>query len=236
MLEIGDQWLGGIKGLKGHPGSSGILLFFRLFLKEAIQQNSVLEKYDRFVVTRSDFMHRIPHVPLRLLDDRYIWIPYGEDYGGFTDRHIVVHRRDVLTVLSVADQIIANPKQLYSEMRRSNKWNLEKFIKLSFENLNLTSKIRRFPYTMYTVKSPDAHTRWANGYFHKTLGYNIKYQSEYLNYRMAALIVNDNSGWNSTKITSLNTAKFLHHNISRSLDFRKNTAALVSFFKRVFMK
>ena len=35
LLEIKDQWLGGIKGAEEHPGSAGILLFFRWFLKES---------------------------------------------------------------------------------------------------------------------------------------------------------------------------------------------------------
>ena len=98
LLKVKNTWLGGIKGEGEQTGSAGILLFFRWLLKESLINHNVLEKYDRFIVTRSDFVHKIPHIPLKLLDQENIWIPYGEDYGGYTDRHIIAHRDDILNV------------------------------------------------------------------------------------------------------------------------------------------
>lgn len=200
LLEIKNQWLGGVKGCDEHPGSAGILLFFRIFLKASILKHRVIDKYDRFIITRSDFMHRIPHVPLRLLGPEYIWIPNGEDYGGYTDRHIIAHRNDVLNVLSIGDRIITEPLKLHSEMAFSTKWNLERFIKFSFAHLGLVHKIRRYPYTMYTVRSPGGHTRWKKGYFNERLGYYIKYKSEYASYKLASVFVNKHADWNKIKV------------------------------------
>jgi hypothetical protein len=204
LLEIKDQWLGGVKGEGEHPGSAGILLFFRMFLKESIIKHGVLEQYDRFIVTRSDFMHQIPHVPLTLLDPGYIWIPDGEDYGGYTDRHIVVHRNDILDVLSISDRIITDPEKLYSEMCFSVKWNLEKFIKFSFTQLGLVPRIKRYPYTMYSVRLIDGHTRWSGGVFDESLGYYIKYESEYRSHKRAAAFVKKPEDWNKLTIYAIN--------------------------------
>lgn len=200
LLEIKDQWLGGVKGSEKHPGSAGILLFFRLFLKENIIKHNILEQYDRFIITRSDFIHRVPHVPLKFLSPEYIWIPDGEDYGGYTDRHIIAHRNDILNAISISDRIIIEPQELYSEMAFSSKWNVERFIKFSFTHLGINSKIRRFPYAMYTVRSLDGHTLWKKGDYNESLGYYIKYQSEYARYKLASFLIRKHGEWNKLYI------------------------------------
>ncbi len=204
LLEIKDQWLGGIKGCGEHPGSAAILLFFRLFLKESLIKHKLVDQYDRFIITRSDFMHLVPHVPLKLLNAEYIWIPNGEDYGGYTDRHIIANSSDILNVLSIADRIIEEPLILYSEMAAFSNWNLEQFIMFSMENLGLKPKVRRFPYTMYSVRSPDGHTRWSKGYFSDRHGYYIKYPDEYKGYQIASLLVNKHEDWSKFNIIIFN--------------------------------
>ena len=183
LLRVGDQWLGGVRGEHGHPGSAGILLFFRWFLKERLVATGAIERYDRFVVTRSDFVHRIPHVPLELLDRERIWIPSGEDYGGYTDRHMIASRPHILPALSITDAILAEPDRLAAEMAHYGRWNLERFIKFSFARLGLTKSVRRYPYSMYSVRSVGGHTRWTTGRFVEEFGYYIKYPSEYDRFR-----------------------------------------------------
>jgi hypothetical protein len=209
LLKIKNQWLGGVKGEGAHPGSAGILLFFRMFLSEMIVEHGVLEQYDRFIITRSDFVHRVPHVPLKYLDAEYIWIPDGEDYGGYTDRHVVVDRSDILDVLSIGDRILTAPEELFKEMAHSSRWNLERYIKHSFTRLGLISKVRRFPYSMYSVKSHDGHTRWAAGQYSNVLGYNIKYKSEYEKYLTASMLVSRSGHWTRPKIILYNFLTYL---------------------------
>ncbi|MBN2432794.1 MAG: hypothetical protein JXQ27_15065 [Acidobacteria bacterium] len=209
LLELGDQWLGGVRAPDEHPGSAGILLFFRLFLKESIIRHHVLDHYDRFIVTRSDFMHRVPHVPLTLLNPGYIWIPDGEDYGGYTDRHLIAHRSDILPVLSVADRILTEPEALYTEMAHCTNWNLERFIKFSFTSMGLEPKIRRFPYTMYTVRSVGGNTRWRRGDYSGRLGYYIKYYDEYRGYKLASLLIKEHGDWNRFTIILFHVLKRL---------------------------
>jgi hypothetical protein len=204
LLLIKDQWLGGIRGEHEHPGSAGILLFFRWFLKKSILESGVLDHYDRFVITRSDFMHRIPHVPLGYLCSRFIWIPNGEDYGGYTDRHIVVNAEDLISVLSISDSIVEDPDELFSQMSFQSQWNLEKFIKFSFARAGIVKKVRRYPYTMYSVRSIDGHTRWSEGKYASMYHYYIKYDDEYKSYRLAAAFVKEVSDWSRAKIVLIN--------------------------------
>jgi len=46
--------------------------------------SGLLERYDRFVITRSDFIWDCPHPPLSVLSPDAIWFPDGEYGGGLT--------------------------------------------------------------------------------------------------------------------------------------------------------
>ncbi|MCP4089339.1 MAG: hypothetical protein GY746_06060 [Gammaproteobacteria bacterium] len=204
LLKIRDQWLGGIKGENEHQGSGGILLFLRWFLKHSIQSEGILNHYDRYIITRSDYIHKIAHPPLSLLDANKIWIPNGEQYGGYTDRHIVVSRKHVMEVLGMADIIGTAPELLFQKMNHHKHWNLEKFIKFSFAQKDLLKQVRYFPYIMYTVREANGHTRWASGIYVKKLGYFIKYMSEYRRFRLSFLFVKESGDWTKGKIRLLN--------------------------------
>jgi len=197
LLAIKDQWLGGIKGPGAHPGSAGILLYFRWFLKQCLVNAKLLDRYDRFVITRSDFIHPVPHAPLRLLCPTKVWIPYGEGYGGYTDRHIILHRNHVLDALSVTDPIFAAPERLFDKMKHCQNWNLERYIKFIFGEIGLDKLIRTYPYTMYTVRGLTGHTRWRAGTYDQTLGYCIKYQGEFRRAKLAAKFISREEHWNS---------------------------------------
>ncbi len=202
LLSIKDQWLGGVRGAEEHPGSAGILLFFRWFLKHKLLETGVHLKYDRFVITRSDYIHRLPQIPLRLLDPDFIWVPQGEDYGGITDRHVVVHQRDLLKVLSVVDPMLQDPNGLRERMSYSNEWNLEKYLQFSFREAGILARIKRFPATMYTVRAASGHTRWQGGQLSKSLGYHIKYEEEHRKFLMAKQVIRNSSDWSHNTISS----------------------------------
>ena len=195
ILQIKDQWLGGIKGKEEHPGSAGILLYFRWFLKQQLEREQLVKKYDRFIITRSDFMHQAPHVLLTRLNPSYIWIPEGEFYGGYTDRHIVLSAEHVLEVLSIADDLVKNPDRLINEMQDVSCWNLERFIKFSFKRRGISSLVRYFPYTMFSVRAPNGATRWSKGKYSDELGFFIKYKGEYKRAIVAAKYVEKPEHW-----------------------------------------
>ena len=60
FFKLKDQFLGGIKD-SGHPGSAGILIFFRWFLLKNLIDSDLINKYDRFIITRSDYIYQLPH-------------------------------------------------------------------------------------------------------------------------------------------------------------------------------
>ncbi len=217
LLSIKDQWLGGVRGEGAHPGSAGILLFFRWFLKRSLLEHGVLDHYDRFVVTRSDFVHPVPQIPLAVLDPDFIWVPDGEDYGGITDRHVVASRRDILDVLSVTDDVIADPAALHDAMQAQHapRWNLERYLAFSYKRLGLAGRVRRYPYVMYSVRSPDGHTRWAKGTFSGQHGYCIKYQTEYRGARIAQWIIGTTEDWSRGVLLMLRALIAADRRISR---------------------
>lgn len=228
LLTIKDQWLGGIKDpAEGHPGSGGILLFFRYFLKKNLKESGVLKQYDRFVITRSDYIHEIPHVPLRYLSKNYIWIPFGEDYGGYTDRQIITSATNVEAVLSIVDDIFQHPDQLFERMQDKAKWNIERFIKHQFDHYGLSKNIRRSPCSMYTVRAKGGHTRWSEGRFNEELGYYVKYSGENRSYKRCAKILGKRKEWTAFRVFLVRLDLFLRQRASSS------KSSLKSFVRRL---
>ena len=205
ILLIKDQWLGGIKGEDKHPGSAGILIYFRWHLLQKLRIEGLLDKYDRFIITRSDFVWLNPHPPLELLDREKIWIPDGEAYGGVTDRHAVLSSKHLVPYLNIADPILVHTDRLFNEMKHYSEWNLEKFIYFMLGAQGLAEDINYFPYCMYSVRAREGSTSWTRGVWSDELGYYIKYPEEYASsiavqkalkdYRGWAVIMNEHSGF-----------------------------------------
>jgi len=194
---VKDQWLGGIKGKQAQEGSAGILLFFRWLTKTKLLEENLVNKYDRFIYTRSDYFYETPHIPLELLSKDKIWIPDGEDYGGVTDRYMACNALNIIPALSIADPMIKAPQDLIKTMSFSNHWNLEKFIKFSFEKTGLWNQVQRFPFTMYSVRSKEGHTSWEKGEFDQGLGYYVKYPNEYSSALISKSVFIKRGKWNT---------------------------------------
>ena len=181
ILQVKNQWLGGIKGEGEHPGSAGILIYFRAKLYDLLVKENISDRYDRFIITRSDFIWEIPHPKVERLHPKYIWIPYGEFYGGVTDRHVVLSKQNIGAYLNLIDPILEDTDALISSMMsyiRKPIWNLERYILFHLKRLNMASEIRFLPYIMYSVRDQSTPTRWAQGVYDSELGYYIKYPTE----------------------------------------------------------
>ena len=177
FLTIKDQFLGGIKGENQHPGSAGILIFFRWFLLQKLKEQDLLHQYDRFVITRSDYIYQLPHPKLELLDKKYIWIPDGEQYGGYTDRHVILTQKNIIPYLNILNNMILKSNEYYTKLKVDDHWNLEKIIKFNLDEQH--QNVQYFPYIMYAVRNDEGSTRWAQGNYSDELGYYIKYQTEF---------------------------------------------------------
>jgi hypothetical protein len=156
-------------------GGGGIVLFLRWFLLKNLTENNLIDKYDRFVVTRSDYMYQLPHPKLNYLAGNYIWFPDSEHCGGYTDRHVVLSKTNVETYLNIFNSMVCN----YCNIINSQVNSIEKLIKLHLKEQNVLDDVREFPYVMYLVRSEHGKTRWAHGNYSRELGYYIKYFPEY---------------------------------------------------------
>lgn len=185
FLKIQNQFLGGIKDDQHeHEGSAGILIFFRWFLLQNLINSGLIHKYDRFIVTRSDFIWQLPHPKLELLDEKYIWIPNGEKhdcdgYGAYTDRHVILSQSNVESYLNILNNFVLRSNEYYMKMKDKWDWNLEQLIKFHFIQNNVLHMVREIPYVMYCVRNINGTTRWREGTWSDKLGYYIKYQPEF---------------------------------------------------------
>lgn len=92
-------------GACGIGGSGGIIFWIRWFISHKIAELKLLNKYDRFVVTRSDHYYLCEH-NLTALDPTEVWVPEGEEYGGITDRHVVAPAEKILQVLDILPPVL----------------------------------------------------------------------------------------------------------------------------------
>ena len=201
LMRVRDQWLGGIKDSTFEQrGSAAILIFFRWLLIKNLQEQGLFASYDRIVVTRSDYYHRMLHPPLAVLPSDRIWIPDGEKYHGVTDRHIIVPTNLAAEALDMLTDMLCNSEALYANMSafRNPNWNLEQFIKYHLIRKGLFPRVSFFPYVMYTVRLPSDDTRWkAQGEYIPEAGMIVKYGSEFTEYKRFAGTIHSNYDWDN---------------------------------------
>lgn len=154
-------------------------VFFRWLLREKLIENELVEKYDYFIITRSDYYWDSPHPKYVFEDGDSIYLPEGESYGGLSDRHMVIPKKHVLKALDVTYRMVNAPGRTFDAMRTHREWNLEKYLKFHFVIEKIFDKVKWFPRNVYAVRSDTANTRWAVGYFEPEVNMVVKYQSEY---------------------------------------------------------
>ena len=194
FLKIKDQLMGGIKDKDNeHPGSGGIQIFYRWFLLKNLIDNNLIDEYDRFVITRSDYIYKLPHPKVERMSINNIWIPNGEKYQGYTDRHVILSKTNIISYLNILNMMVLKSNEYFYKMKNYNYWNIEKLINFHLQQNNVEYLIKEFPYVMYTCRNHNGPTRWNLGSYSEQLGYYIKYLSEY-NQAEEYLIKFNNSG------------------------------------------
>ena len=119
FLKIKDQFMGGIKDPHHqHPGSAGILIFFRFFLLKNMVENDLINKYDRFIITRSDFVYQLPHPKVTYMNENVVWIPNGEQYNGYTDRHAVLSKKNIEAYLNILHHFVLKSNEYFIKMSK----------------------------------------------------------------------------------------------------------------------
>jgi len=168
FLKVKDQILGRIKDDDNqHQGSGGISIFFRWFLLKNLIDNDLINRYDRFIITRSEFIYQMPHPKVELMNEKYIWIPDCEHCGGYTDKHVVLSQNNIESYLNILNNFVVRSNDYFIKMKKYDYWNLEKLIKFHLQQNNIIHLVKEFPYVMFGVlRQCDYHIK-------------IKYQNEY---------------------------------------------------------
>jgi hypothetical protein len=176
-------FLGGV----GQIGGSGAIHFMaRWFAQQYIIQNKLLEKYDRFIVTRSDHYYLCPH-NLSVLDNRYIWIPKHEDYFGICDRHIMANSSVIIKVLDILPHLINHVDEYNPDLKEGKLAykDPESFLRIYLEKRGILPWVRRSERVQFTVKVTKDKTRgstgvgWSVNQEIESLGLTIKYTPEF---------------------------------------------------------
>ena len=196
MLRLKGLWQGKIRSSDPQPSVASIATFCRWLLLHGMQQDDLLDGYDRFVITRSDFAWLCPHPPLSILEPSAIWIPDGEHYDGINDRHAIVSRTDVSDFLNIVSDIALHPHELYEEMNHQPTWNPEQFLAHHLMRKGLLQKVKHFPYVMYAAREVgDETATWSRGIYESAVGHYVKYPQEFRSATAYATIVRDRADW-----------------------------------------
>ena len=202
LLDLDENFLGGIQDPKFPTvGSGAIVLYFREYLKEKLESEGLLDSYDWFVVTRSDFLWQAPHVAVEQLSDDRLWFLDGDRFGGLPDRHFVIPQHFMRGFLECTAPIFSDPKGLRESLGEEmfvdgqGLLNVEMFLAWRLRALGLGNRIGYLPYVAFTVRPAEGTTRWAAGEFDDELGFFVKYPSEQQRAYASAPFVKDQQSW-----------------------------------------
>lgn len=159
--------------------SSYIHIFFLWFLHKNLKENNLIDQYDRFIITRSDYHYQLPFPKIELLNEKYIWIPDAEDYGGLCNRCVVFSKLNFEKGINILENFYKKSNKYYSNIQSKNNWNMEQIFKMHLEENGIIHNVKRFPYIMYSVINVNGATGSSEGYYSQQLGHCIKYISEY---------------------------------------------------------
>ena len=165
------EGLGG--GIENFRGSGAIIFALRHFLKNNYKNELV--KYDRIILTRSDFYY-IDYHPL-LKNDAY-YILEGEKYGGVTDRHHIFPSFMLDGALGINEYL--DNKNNY-EYLISKKLNPERALLEFFKHNEIIKKTKFCKRVQFIVSKKNESKRWSytKGYMFNSKILLIKYQKEY---------------------------------------------------------
>mmetsp|Transcript_5928 Transcript_5928/g.13713 ORF Transcript_5928/g.13713 Transcript_5928/m.13713 type:complete len:1279 (-) Transcript_5928:130-3966(-) len=142
-----------------HHGSGIIVFMLRYWLMKRIQDEILpLDQYDTFVITRPDNMFLCRHRFTDLsLQNNTVWVPTGQEYGGYCDRHLVASKDSVLDSLDILRELVHQPYEWDYEKHH----NTERFMKYAWSQKGLN--VKQFERVMFGVKTKEDTTRWQTG-------------------------------------------------------------------------
>jgi hypothetical protein len=177
-------------------GSGFIIMYWR----EVLRQNltvEILNNYEWFVITRSDFQWLVCHPSIELLDKDKIYLLDGEKHGGISDRHIIFHRYLAEQILGIASPIFHESEELltYFTEKRINYINPERFLLMMMERLGLEGRLTFLPYLGFCIRHEGTSSRWSFGKYVEKLDLYLKYPTEYKYASWAKFAIKSDRDW-----------------------------------------
>ena len=165
------EGLGG--GVDNFKGSGAIIFAFRHFLKNNFKNE--LLKYDRIIITRSDYFYIDFHP---ILKNDYFYIVEGESYGGVCDRHHIFSKKMIDDVLGIVEYLDDSENYKYLIEKSLNP---ERALYEFYKNNGIEKKIKFCKRVKFIVAHNSDKSSWSlvKGYMFGSNSLKIKYQREY---------------------------------------------------------
>lgn len=164
-------------------GSDGIALAMRWMVQQKIASLGLVERYDWFVITRSDLLYLCDHPRISEdFDPNYLWIPeimsFEDGVSKFSDKHLCVASKNVLAALNTTVIMLCDTKNFKNPPGRpvvQRGIDVDAALALSWHMQGLGSKI--FRRVMLTVMRDSDKSRWLGtdpGFIDTVYGIHLK--------------------------------------------------------------
>ena len=129
------------KKLTRYQKSTFIHIYYRLFILRMLKQNNLIEKYDWFIINRSDLMH-CKEIKTNELDKNFVYLPNGEHHYGLPDRFAIIPKMYIEKWLSIYnDKYFINYEKIIDiNQGNPNIYGPEKMTKSNQEMRNIPFK------------------------------------------------------------------------------------------------
>jgi hypothetical protein len=241
LCQYGDAFLGG-SGYKSTVGSGLIIMYWREILRRNIDAK-ILEKYEWFIITRSDFNWVINHPTWNQLDPSKIYFLNGEQNGGVSDRHIIFNTKVAEKVLSIADLIFhkSNEFSKYLDKQSVSELNPEQYLALALDLAGLGNQVEFIPYLGYAIRHETTETRWSTGEYSRRFGYYVKYPAELRSCNFYKIVILGKRDWTQILANKLGFGIRLRIAIAYTIDhltqlYKKLSRVLKKILKSSHLK
>ena len=127
-------------------------IFYKWFLLKNIIDNNLINEYDRFVITKSDYIYKLPFPKVDKMNINNIWIPDFQYNNGYSDGCAILSKTNIISYLNIFDNIAKNSNEYFIKMKNYFFWNIELLIKFNLEKNNNEHLVKEFPNIMYSIK------------------------------------------------------------------------------------
>jgi hypothetical protein len=210
----------------------GMIFAYRWEILRRHITEEILNSYEWFVITRSDFLWEIEHPSIDLLQKEKIYQMDGYTYGGITDRHIVFHREYARKIFAFAKPIFGKDVTIKNKFVATlgkatwqnspvNHLNFEQYLLFITREFGLENQFTLIPYLGYLIRHEKTATNWSSGVFYPNRNFYIKYPNELAAVSLNKILFRSQKNWSS----------FFNHSITYRLLLLLNTYRNLLIFK-----